>query len=112
MTIEEEINMTTQVLEQMFETTFRPSISQDRMYQTIDTYTAQTSALYSGKLVIPKQLTIRDMPSIGAQLHIHEGPRGTAHIKTYKNQYLNMNSYDAAMLDLLLDKAKNPKYQK
>ncbi len=46
--------MASQALEQMLENTFAPAIGQDRMYQTIDTYAAGTTALYSGKLLDPK----------------------------------------------------------
>lgn len=48
------------------------------------------------------RLTIRDFPSSGFQLHIHEGEGGTAHLKTYKGEYINLSSYDAAMADLLV----------
>lgn len=48
------------------------------------------------------KLTIRDFPSSGFQLHIHEGQDGTAKLKDYKgNKISEMNSYDAAMADLL-----------
>ena len=48
------------------------------------------------------KLTIRDFPASGFQLHIHEGEDGTAKLKDYKgNKISEMNSYDAAMADLL-----------
>ena len=39
--------MSSQALEQMLENTFVPNIAQNRMYQTIDTYTGGTTQLYS-----------------------------------------------------------------
>ena len=63
------------------------------------------SALYTPKL------TIRPLGP-NSQLHIHEGPGGNAHIKTRDNQYQNLSSYQAAMMDLLLDNAKKPKIKK
>jgi len=50
------------------------------------------------------KMTIRPLGP-NSQLHIHEGEKGTAHIKTRKGEYQNLNSYDAAMIDLQLDKA-------
>jgi len=50
-------------------------------------------------------LTIRDFPSSGFQLHIHERSGGTAHIWDYKREKkIEINSYEAAMADLLADK--------
>ncbi len=91
--------MSSQALEQMLDDA--PTIAQNRMYQTIDTYTGGTTQLYSFDPPKPN-LTIRDFPVSGVQLHIHEGPGGTAHLKTKKNEYFNLNSYDAAMADLEL----------
>jgi len=39
--------MSSQALEQMLENTFVPNITQNRMYQTIDTYVSGTIQLYS-----------------------------------------------------------------
>jgi hypothetical protein len=39
--------MASQALEQMLDNTFVPNIAQDRIYQTIDTYTLGTTQLYS-----------------------------------------------------------------
>jgi hypothetical protein len=44
-------------------------------------------------------LTIRDLPASGFQLHIHEGENGTAHLKTYHGDRTLLSSYDAAMAD-------------
>jgi len=49
-----------------------------------------------------QNLTIRDFPASGFQLHIHEGAGGTAHIWDYKRKNkIEINSYDAAMAELL-----------
>ena len=83
----------------------RISEAKQRVYQVGDLESLSASALYSGKI------TIRPLGP-NSQLHIHEGSGGTAHIKTRDNQYQNLSSYQAAMMDLLLDKAKMPKIQK
>ncbi len=49
-------------------------------------------------------LTIRPI-SPNVSLHIHEGAGGTAQLKTFKNEYQSLSSYEAAMLDLLMDDA-------
>lgn len=66
------------------------------------------SVLYYGGGV---KMTIRPLGP-NTSLHIHEGPGGTAHIKTRKNEYQHLGSYEAAMLDLLMDKAGLPKIKK
>jgi hypothetical protein len=49
-------------------------------------------------------LTIRDFPDSGFQLHIHEGPGGSANIKGYGEKKGHpISSYDAAMSDILAD---------
>ncbi|MCC7574914.1 hypothetical protein KO361_04955 [Candidatus Woesearchaeota archaeon] len=48
-------------------------------------------------------LTIRDFPVSGVQLHMHEGPGGTAHWRSYdRKDKIPINGYDAAMADLML----------
>lgn len=48
-------------------------------------------------------LTIRSLPALGTQLHIHEGAGGTAQFKhdvgEGSDKYSEINSYDAAMAD-------------
>ncbi|OGJ13272.1 hypothetical protein A3K82_01800 [Candidatus Pacearchaeota archaeon RBG_19FT_COMBO_34_9] len=50
------------------------------------------------KLQPRPDLTMRDFPASGFQLHIHEGVGGITHFKHGKN-YSEINSYDAAMAD-------------
>ena len=53
------------------------------------------------------ELTIRDMPASGVQLHIHEGEGGTAHLRTYNREKILMDTYSAAMLDFYLEQSGN-----
>jgi len=53
------------------------------------------------------RMTIR--PLGNTQIHIHEGAGGSAHLKTAKKEYQSIGSYEAAMLDLLLDNAGMPR---
>lgn len=92
--------MASEALERILETA--PAFGWTGMYTTIDVYASGTAALYTPK---PKpNLVIRDLPASGLQLHIHEGHGGTSHLKTYKGDYININSYDAAMMDWELDR--------
>ena len=96
-----------QQLENMMDSS-QPMVSEKRQqtyFVVGDLEFLSASALYTPKL------TIRPLGP-NSQIHIHEGSGGTAHIKTRDNQYQNLNSYQAAMMDLLLDKAKMPKIQK
>jgi hypothetical protein len=81
-------------------------------------YTAPIQALpsidmsampYEMPAAIPStpQLTIRPLGS--SSLHIHEEAGGISHIKFRDKSYYELNSYDAAMLDLDLDIAGNKK---
>lgn len=84
----------------------------ERVYTTVNLESMSVSALYtsdSGSSGV--RLTMRPIGP-NSQLHIHEGEGGTAHIKTRKEEYQNINSYDAAMLDLLMDRARLPKIKK
>ncbi|MFT4308709.1 MAG: hypothetical protein ACMXYM_05070 [Candidatus Woesearchaeota archaeon] len=77
----------------------------------VDTYTQGSFALYnSGKPFNNGNLTIRDMPASGVQLHINEGPGGTTHLKTYDQQRIPIDGYRGAMLDYFLDQNGNKKY--
>lgn len=55
------------------------------------------------KLQPTPNLTIRDFPNLGFQLHIHEENGGYTHLKFEKgkgpDKYFEINSYDAAMAD-------------
>lgn len=75
--------------------------TQQSLYTSRDLESLSVITLYTGKL------TIR--PLGNTQMHIHEGAGGSAHIKTRDNQYQNLSSYNAAMMDLLLDRAGLPK---
>ncbi len=44
------------------------------------------------------------LPESDVQLHIHERPGGTAHIKYKDGTYTELSSYDAAMADRLAEK--------
>ena len=86
-----------QQLESMMDS-YRPIASEQRQqtyFVVGDLESLSASALYTPKL------TIRPLGP-NSQLHIHEGQGGTAHIKTRDNQYQNLNSYQAAMMDSLL----------
>jgi len=96
-----------QQLESMMDP-YQPMVSEQR--QTTYFVVGDLESLSASALYTPK-LTIRPLGP-NSQLHIHEGPGGTVHIKTRDNQYQNLSSYQAAMMDLLLDKAKMPKIQK
>ena len=100
-----------QQLESMMDS-YQPMVSEQRQqtyFVVGDLESLSASALYTPKL------TIRPLGP-NSSLNIHEGSGGTAHIKTRLkvdgSQYQNLNSYEAAMMDLLLDKAKMPKIQK
>ncbi len=51
------------------------------------------------KIQPSQNLTIRNLPFSGTQLHIHEESGGTSHFKYPDNTYSKINSYDAAMAD-------------
>ena len=111
-------------LEQMMYQPMQMQRTQERqrVYTIVDLESLSASALYgiSGPLGGSRPLsgskplsfgssgplTIRDFPSLGFQLKIHEGPGGTAHITKYGTNKIisELNSYDAAMADLLADK--------
>lgn len=57
-----------------------------------------------------RQLTITNLPESGVQLHTHERPGGTTHIKYKDGTYTEINSYDAAIADLSATKFSLPKY--
>ena len=87
----------------------RPAEEQAKIYVVGNLESLSASALYYGngpKLPLEKGfgegLTIR--PFSGFQLHIHEKPGGIAHLKYPDSTYTEINSYDAAMADLLADK--------
>ena len=48
----------------------------------------------------PNELKIINFPNSNFQLHIHDGPGGTGHIKTYDGGYQNLSSNQAAMGEL------------
>ena len=80
-----------------------------RVYQVGDLESLSAVALgYGSGPKMPGELggglTIRPLGK-NSSLHIHEGAGGTAQIKTNKNEYQNLNSYNAAILDLLMDYA-------
>jgi hypothetical protein len=84
---------------------------ESKFYNTLDIYTNGLSHMYNFGHPGDKPpsfgpnnpLTIRDFPSSGVQLHIHDGPGGTAHFKTYdRKDTIPINSYDAAMADFTL----------
>ena len=97
--------MASQALEQMLENTFVPNIAQDRMYQTIDTYTGGTTALYT------PPIKIYDFPAMGAQLHIHGSADGNTlyggGFKKYGEDkiFKPMNGYELSMADYNLQNA-------
>ena len=75
------------------------------VYVISDLESLSASALYygQGNVTMPGEMTIRPLgPNV--QLHIKEGAGGTAHLKTRDGEYQNLGSYEASMLDLLLDK--------
>jgi len=83
---------------------FSESDKQQVYFEVSDLEYLSSSSLYSpsGPLIGSGPLTIR--PFSGFQLHIHEIPGGIAHIKYPDGTYTEINSYDAAMADLLADK--------
>ncbi len=90
--------MPSQALEQMLSSV--PGMGQNKTYQTIDTYTAGTMALYSGK-PLDKPI-IYDMPSVGAQLHLHKNEKGITGGRLYpydRSTFKPINAYEGAMLD-------------
>ncbi|MDI3474054.1 MAG: hypothetical protein PWR30_377 [Candidatus Woesearchaeota archaeon] len=98
--------MESQALEQLLENTFVPKIGQDRMYQTIDTYTIGTTVLYSSGKPLDKPI-IYDMPSVGGQVHLHENELGITGGRLYpydRSTFKPINAYEGAMLDLYAKK--------
>jgi hypothetical protein len=81
---------------------YQPRVAQEERQQTYfvvgDLESLSASALYSG------DLTIRPISS-NVSLNIHEGAGGTAHLKIKGKEYQNLSSYEAAMIDLQMDKA-------
>ena len=98
--------MTSQALEQMLELV--PTIGQEGMYQTIDTYAAGTTALYTPppKPFGPQPFQFGyDLPATGTQIHFHghDSDHLTyGRIKDYNGNVLGeiKSSYDLAMADL------------
>ncbi|MBU2616977.1 MAG: hypothetical protein KKB79_03295 [Nanoarchaeota archaeon] len=93
--------------------TQRVSQERQRVYQIVDLESLSASALYygEGNVIMPGELTIRPLgPNV--QLHIKEGAGGTAHLKTRDGQYQNLGSYEAAMLDLVLDEHGIPRIRR
>ena len=104
------------MLEQIAYEILRTEQRQQAYFVVGDLESLSASALYYGKgnAVMPGErisLTIRPLGPNSA-LHIHEGKDGTAHIKTRKNEYVQITSYKAAMIDLLLDEAGVKKIKK
>jgi len=93
-------------LEQTLEM-YQPSVSQERQQATYfilgDLENLSVSALYTGKM------TIRPLGQ--TQIHIHEGAGGSANIKYRDGTRTPISSYEAALLDLQLDKAGYTKIQ-
>ena len=92
-------------LEQTLEM-YQPAVSQERQqtYFVIgDLESLSASALYTGKM------TIRPLGQ--TQIHIHEGAGGSANIKYQDGTRTPISSYEAALLDLQLDKAGYAKIQ-
>ena len=99
--------MSSQALEQMLNNTFVPNIAQDRMYQTIDTYTTGTTQLYSFDPPKPLKPIIYDLPSVGGQVHLHENELGITGGRLYpydRSTFKPINTYEGAMLDLFAKK--------
>ncbi len=101
--------MASQALEQMLANTFVPNIAQDKMYQTIDTYTSGTTTLYSsGKPLNPPNFQGSLGQSIGPGNYIKQFPNGDR-LKVHapkgiitgaKFNDTPINNYQAAMHDL------------
>lgn len=68
---------------------------------TIDgTVDSNSLGMYEPLKIQPSpNLTIRDFPASGFQLHIHEEAGSKAKLKGYNGQSIEINSYDAAMAD-------------
>jgi len=84
--------------------TQRTEAREPTAYVVSDLESLSAVALYYGKgnPIMPGEMTIRPLgPNV--QLHIKEGAGGTAHLKTRDGQYQSLGSYEAAMLDLLMD---------
>ena len=116
-----------QYLEQRMYEPIQESRKNLRVYQIEDLESLSASVLYTDKLpkfsaggagfelprFAPKpppdiplygNLTIRDFPASGFQLHIHEGAGGSAHILDYaRSERYPISSYDAAMADVFAD---------
>ncbi len=85
--------------------------NRERVYTIVDLEYLSASALYSsGPLGGSGPLTIR--PFSGFDLHIHEGAGGSANIKYPDGSHTLLDSYDAAMADLLADNLGILKYLK
>jgi len=94
-----------QQLESMMDS-YQPMVSQERQrtyFVVGDLENLSASALYSGKI------TIRPLGQ--TQIHIHEGAGGSANIKYRDGTRTPISSYEAALLDLQLDKAGYAKIQ-
>lgn len=92
--------MASQALEQMLE--FASSLGQTQMYQTIDVYTAGTTALYT------PPVKIFDLPNIGASIHLHGSADGNylygGDVRPIRSNepFRRLNSYESAMADYYL----------
>jgi hypothetical protein len=75
----------------------------ERVYTIVNLEYLSASVLYTG------DLTIRPLGE--TQIHMHEGAGGAANIKYKDGTGTPISSYDAAMMDLLLDRANMPKIQ-
>ena len=82
--------MSSQALEQMLENTFVPNIAQDRMYQTIDTYTSGTTALYTPP---PKPFNPIIAPTPTGFVVPHPPIPGIPEIRDYHDTY-KIDRYD------------------
>ena len=99
--------MSSQALEQMLENTFVPNIAKDRMYQTIDTYTDGTTALYSSgkpldqpKIIPSDNGVVIPHPKIPGVPDLHD----TYKIDRYDNLYkghttINLPNYGKIRID-------------
>jgi hypothetical protein len=113
-----------QQLENIADKFIKESEENLKVYQIRDLEYLSASALYIGSkpfkplgsrpinfAIIPSKplrtisnnLIIRPLGK-NISLHIHEGAGGTAQIKTSKNEYQSLNSYESAMIDLQMDK--------
>ncbi len=99
--------MATKALEQILDNVLVPTIGQDVMYQTIDVYTAGTTALYT------PPIKIYDLPNIGVSIHLHGTPDGNTiyggDVRPIgmNEPFRRLNSYEAAMADNYLSNGIN-----